>query len=204
MRVLVATRNQGKLREIREILANSQIDVISLDDVQTIGDPVEDADSFIGNALKKAHYFAKQTALPTIADDSGLCVDVLNGAPGVLSARFAGQGTTDKKNNALLLKKLNEIPDEKRGAHFECAMVCVRPDGENLIATGRVYGRILHENRGENGFGYDPLFIVPDKKLTFAQLPPDQKHAISHRGQALRSLAEKLPAFLAQDLNAVK
>ena len=199
MKVLIATNNPGKLREIREILASTEIQVISLSEIGASGEPIEDADTFEGNALIKATYFAKETGLPTIADDSGLCFAAHDGAPGVQSARFAGLEGSDKKNNSLLLEKLKDVPDENRTAHFACAMVCVRADGKTLSTSGQCEGVILRKLRGENGFGYDPLFYVPDLEMTFAQLPAEQKHAISHRGKALRAMAEKLPEFLSSD-----
>ena len=196
MKVLIATNNPGKLREIREILAATTIEPVSLREAGAAGDPVEDATTFEGNALIKARAFALQTGLATIADDSGLCVDALDGAPGVLSARFSGPDATDSKNNALLLKKLADVPEDARSAHFACAMVCAKPDGTYIAAHGTCEGRILFENLGENGFGYDPLFYVPALGQTFAEIPAEIKHAISHRGRALRKLVEMLPEFL--------
>ena len=196
MKVLVATNNTGKLQEIREILDGTGIEVISLSDVDSTGEPVEDADTFEENAIKKATFYARQTNLPTIADDSGLCVDALNGAPGIHSARFSGTDANDDKNNALLLNKMRQVPDAERTAHFACSMVCVWPDGNILTSSGRCDGVILREKKGNEGFGYDPLFFVPDLEKTFAQLEPKQKNSISHRGRALRKLAAQLPAFL--------
>jgi len=196
VKILIATNNKGKLREIREILSTSQIEAVSLSQADVSGDPIEDADTFLGNAIIKARYFAKLTGMPAIADDSGLCVDALNGAPGVKSARFAGENATDKANNALMLKKLETVDDALRTAHFECVMVCVGPDDKLISAQGKSEGVILRAPRGENGFGYDPLFLVPKLGKTFAELEPTVKHSISHRGRALKKLAARLVDFL--------
>lgn len=198
MKVLIATNNKGKLREIREILSGSGIVAVSLSEAGAFGEPVEDADTFLENALIKARYFVEKTGMPTIADDSGLCVDTLGGEPGVHSARYAGENATDSDNNALLLSRLQNVPNDERTAHFSCVMVCVRPDGEYIHAEGQSPGVILHEPKGHNGFGYDPLFFVPDKGMTFAELPSVEKHAISHRGNALGMLVNEknLAGFL--------
>jgi XTP/dITP diphosphohydrolase len=196
MKLLIATNNKGKMREIRQILAGLNMTAVSLAEAGVSGDPVEDADTFEGNAIKKAQYFANATSLPTIADDSGLCVDALDGAPGVYSARYAGPDATDADNIKLMLKNLANVPDEKRTAHFACAMVCVRADGKVLATQGRANGTILRKPRGENGFGYDPIFYVEKFDKTFAQLPAETKHSISHRGKALRKLVEGLAGFL--------
>lgn len=198
MKLLVATNNAGKLREISQILRPSGIEVVSLEQAGVRGDPVEDGATFEKNALIKAHFFAEKSDLPTVADDSGLCVNALGGAPGIFSARYSGPDATDASNNALLLEKMHDIPDQDRTAHFFCAMVCVRPDGKSLLATGKSEGLLLREPRGNNGFGYDPLFFVPEYDQTFAQLPPEKKHAISHRGRALANLVRALPGFLEQ------
>jgi XTP/dITP diphosphohydrolase len=199
MKLVVATNNQGKLREIREILAGTGIEPVSLTEAGVSGDVDEDQDTFEGNAKKKAAHFAELTGMPTIGDDSGLCVDALDGAPGVYSARFSGEGATDAKNNLLLREKLLDVPDEKRTAHFACAMACVKPGGESIVAMGASEGVILRESRGDNGFGYDPLFYVPNLDKTFAELTGAEKHSISHRGRALRALVEKLPEFLEEN-----
>lgn len=196
MKILIATNNKGKLREIRQILSSTQIEAISLKEAGIQGEPVEDAGTFNENAIIKAKYFAQITNLPAIADDSGLCVDALDGAPGVRSARYAGEQAQDKDNNALLLKNLDPFSNDERGAHFHCSMVCVKPDGKFLVAEGKAVGQILREPRGFNGFGYDPLFYVPEEGLTFAELPSERKHAISHRGQALKALVAGLSDFL--------
>lgn len=196
MKVLIATNNKGKLREILQILKGTGVEAVSLEQAGVQGEPVEDADTFSENAKVKAEYFAKKTNIPTIADDSGLCVDALDGAPGVRSARYAGENAKDADNNALMLKNLQTVPDEKREAHFHCAIVCAKPSGEILVAEGKAHGTILRKPRGQNGFGYDPLFYISEEKLTFAQLPAQRKHAISHRGRALKKLAALLPNFL--------
>ena len=197
MKILVATGNMGKLREIKQILTGTPYEAVSLKDLEITDTVEEDADSFSGNALKKASFCCQLTGLVTIADDSGLCVDALDGAPGVYSARYSGEGATDATNNALLLANIDAVPDEKRTAHFSCAMACVRPDGKQIVKEGQAQGVILRAPRGENGFGYDPLFYVPEFNQTFAELPADTKNRISHRGKALKALAEVLKDFLA-------
>lgn len=194
-RILVATNNPGKLTEIRQILQN-RFEIVSLKHENVHGEPQEDGKTFGDNAEQKARYFSKQSGLPTLADDSGLCVDALDGAPGIHSARFAGMPANDKANNAKLLELLKNVPDTQRTAHFVCVMACVLIDGRVIFSEGRCDGLILHKPRGISGFGYDPLFFVPEEQMTFAELPPDRKNAISHRGKALRGLAEKLITLL--------
>jgi XTP/dITP diphosphohydrolase len=151
---------------------------------------VEDQPDFAGNALVKARAGLAATGLPSLADDSGLCVDALNGMPGVLSARWAGPAKSDAANNALLLSQLSDVPDERRGAHFTCAVAVCHPDGRELVVEGRMDGRIIRETRGSGGFGYDVLFEADDRPgVTTAELAPADKDAISHRGKALREIA---------------
>ena len=190
--VLLASRNAKKLAEMDRILAPQVpgVRVRGLDDVAAYDEPVEDQPTFEGNALLKARAGLAATGLPTLADDSGLCVDALNGMPGVLSARWSGPPKDDARNNRLLLDQLADVPDERRGGHFTCAVAFCHPDGTELVVEGRMDGRILRETRGSGGFGYDVLFAaVEHLQLTTAELTPDDKDAISHRGRALREIA---------------
>ncbi len=195
--LLLASTNRGKLRELQQIMAGEPLTVLTLADFPGIEPPAEDTDSFMGNAVRKAEYYARRTGQWTLADDSGLEVDALGGAPGVHSARFAGQHGDDAANNRKLVAALRGVPPERRTARFRCAAVV--SDGSNVIASaeGAVCGRIIDEPRGENGFGYDPHFLLPERGVTTAELPPEEKHRISHRGQALRAIAAQLRARLA-------
>jgi XTP/dITP diphosphohydrolase len=198
-RVFLASRNAKKLEEMQRILAEhlGEVDVVGLDDVPAYDEPVEDAPTFTGNALLKARAGAQVTGLPTIADDSGLCVDALNGMPGVLSARWAGPPKSDDRNNELLLAQLWDVPDERRGAHFACAVAFCHPDGRELVVEGRMDGRVIRETRGSGGFGYDVLFVADDRPgVTTAELDRADKDAISHRGRALREIAPQLATLL--------
>lgn len=194
-RVFLASRNAGKLAEMQRILREhaADIEVVGLDDVPPYEEPVEDQPTFAGNALLKAHAGVAATGLPTLADDSGLCVDALNGMPGVLSARWSGPPKSDERNNRLLLAQLESVPDERRGAHFTCAVAFCYPIGEGGVAEhvvhGEMPGRIIHEIRGTGGFGYDVLFAADGYDVTTAELPPGEKDRISHRGKALREIA---------------
>ena len=203
-RVFLASRNPKKLEEMRRILAEAMSDhigpdleVVGLDDVPAYDEPVEDQPTFEGNALLKARAGLAATGLPSIADDSGLCVDALNGMPGVLSARWSGQPKSDERNNALLLEQLADVPDERRGAHFTCAVAFCAAGLDEVVVEGRMDGRIIHETRGSGGFGYDVVFVAhefPDH--TTAELDPPDKDAISHRGRALREIAPRIADLL--------
>jgi XTP/dITP diphosphohydrolase len=199
VRVLVASRNAKKLEEMRRILAEhmSAVEVIGLDDVTPFDEPVEDQPTFEGNALLKARAGVAATGLPTLADDSGLCVDALNGMPGVLSARWSGPPRSDGRNNELLLAQLADVPDERRTAHFACAVAVVHPDGRELVVEGRMDGHVIREVRGAGGFGYDVLFVADDRPgVTTAELSREDKDAISHRGKALREVAPLVAQLL--------
>jgi len=175
------------------------LEVTGLDDVSPYDEPVEDQPSFEGNALLKARAGLAATGLPTLADDSGLCVDALNGMPGVLSARWSGMPKSDDRNNQLLLEQLADVPDDRRTAHFTCAVAFCHPDGTELVVEGTMPGRIIREQRGDNGFGYDVVFVADETGLperTTAELPSDQKDGISHRGRALRKVAPLVAAAL--------
>jgi XTP/dITP diphosphohydrolase len=202
--ILLATSNPGKLREIRQVLGDLPVEIVSLADVPPIDEPVEDGDTFAANAGKKALHYAARSGLWALADDSGLAVDALGGEPGVHSARYAadrcdanaGRDVIDSANNQRLLEELADVPDEQRTARFVCHLVLAEPAGVLLETSGVVEGRIGHEPQGDNGFGYDPLFVLPDRGCTTAQLSPDEKNAISHRGTATRQFKAMLADLL--------
>ncbi len=193
--LVVATKNPGKLREIREILG-SEVRLLSPADFPDVGDIVEDGRTFEANAIKKALAVAYHTGHVSLADDSGLEVDALDGAPGVYSARFAGEKATDEQNNRKLLRLLEDTPDEQRTARFRCVIAVGKPDGTVQTAQGTAEGRILHGPRGTGGFGYDPLFLVSGERRTFAELQAEEKNRLSHRGKALQSAFPMLSRFL--------
>ncbi|WP_017606415.1 RdgB/HAM1 family non-canonical purine NTP pyrophosphatase [Nocardiopsis alkaliphila] len=200
MKLVLATRNAKKVPEMRAILADAGVraEVLALDSFPDIPEVPETEATFVGNARLKARAIAEHTGLPAIADDSGLAVDELRGMPGVLSARWAGRfgaGDQDRANLDLLLDQLFDTPVERRGARFVCAAVLVMPDGTERVAEGVLRGHLLKERRGENGFGYDPVFVpdVPQGETrTTAQMSAQEKNAISHRGIAFRALAREL------------
>jgi XTP/dITP diphosphohydrolase len=188
-RVVLATRNSHKVGELQEILGTLGLDVELLALPAKAPDVVEDGLTFAENALKKARAAAAATAMPAIADDSGLCVDAMNGMPGVFSARWAGAERSDAANLRLVLAQVADVPDEHRGAAFVCAAALVLPTGEERVVEGRVDGRLVREPRGTGGFGYDPAFVPAGHERTTAEMPPEEKNAISHRGNAFRALA---------------
>ena len=191
-KIVMASGNAGKLREIERILADFDVEVVPQSEFG-VSDAEETGTTFVENALIKARHAVHAPGLPAIADDSGLVVDALNGEPGVYSARYAGPGATDSQNNEKLLSALDGLPDEQRGAAFHCVVCFVRPDNsEPVIAEGEWRGRILNERRGDGGFGYDPLFFVPEAGCSSAELAAAEKNRCSHRGKALRELARKL------------
>jgi XTP/dITP diphosphohydrolase len=193
MQIVIATTNKGKLAEIRELLKGIDVTVKSLADFPGCPDVVEDKETFRENALKKARAVAAYTGLPALADDSGLEVDALGGAPGVYSARYSGKGADDLKNNRKLLRELKDVPDAGRGAQFVCVLAFAGPKGSGIrekVLRGVVRGRIAREMRGQRGFGYDPLFYYTNKRMTFAEMGPDEKNRVSHRGRALRKFVE--------------
>ncbi len=194
--LVIATRNPGKLREIRALLRDAPFNVLGLDAFPESPEVVEDADTFAGNAEKKALTIAEHTGCLTLADDSGLAVNALNGAPGVLSARFAGEKATDADNNIKLLEDLSAVVAADRQAAFHCALVLVDPDGDIAHFSGILKGVILDHRQGDGGFGYDPLFMVREYGLTLAQLPIETKNRISHRGKALHALLASLQASI--------
>ena len=194
MRFVLATHNPGKLREMGEILKDFGIEVVSPRDLGLTVDVEETGTTFAENAMLKAKAICKEANLPAIADDSGLCVDALNGAPGVYSARYGGEGLDDKGRYMLLLSSLRGAPT--RAAHFACAVACAFPNGDTLTAEGRCDGSIAYAPLGEGGFGYDPVFLLPGTGKTFGQLTQEEKSAVSHRGRALREFSEKLETYL--------
>ena len=194
-RLLIATRSEHKLRELRELLSLARAELVSLDELGVDGDPVEDGETFEANAEIKARFGVAATGLPTLADDSGIEVDALDGKPGVRTRRYAGEGATDADNNAKLLAALAGLPPDRRGARYVCALVLAVP-GEPLVGVrGECHGRIATEPRGTGGFGYDPIF-EPEQEApggrTFGQWTAEEKHRISHRGRAARSIAPML------------
>lgn len=205
-RIVIATRNPGKLREIQEVLAGLEAELVSLaqlDPAGRIAEPEETGQTFADNARAKAEYYARATGLWALADDSGLQVDALGGAPGVQSARFAGvpkPGATrqqiDQANNARLLEELAGVPERRRAARFRCHLALHDGRRVRLEADGVIEGRIISDPRGANGFGYDPLFYVDELGCTTAELPSERKNQVSHRGQALRQFASRLKELL--------
>jgi XTP/dITP diphosphohydrolase len=196
--VVLATRNTGKIAELSQMLEGFQLEVKGLDDFPEIGEIEETGVTFEENARIKAKTVAEATGLVAVADDSGLEVDALDGAPGVYSARYSGEDATDEKNNAKLLDALSGVPTERRSARFRCVMLAYAPGGEELAASGAWEGHIGEGPRGTNGFGYDPLFVDADSGKHSAELSSQQKNARSHRGKALRQLLADWPAFWAK------
>lgn len=198
MRLVLATRNEGKVKEIREALSGLEVDLLTLLDFPEVPEVHEDGATFSENAKKKALTVAKFTGLPALADDSGLEVDALGGMPGVRSARFAGEGADDDANNRKLLELLKGLPPERRTARFRCVLALAFPDGEVYTVEGTCEGLIAEEPAGDGGFGYDPLFLIPEEGRTFAQMTREEKNSLSHRGRALRKLREVLSRILTE------
>ncbi|MBT8438325.1 MAG: XTP/dITP diphosphatase [Gammaproteobacteria bacterium] len=192
-KIVLASNNAGKIQEINRLLAQQDFEVVP-QKAFTSEEAVEDGLSFVENAIKKARFAAKLSGLPAIADDSGIEVDALNGEPGIYSARYAGNGATDQDNVEKLLDALDSIPDEQRSARFQCLMVYVRHENDPVpvICQGSWEGKILRSPQGENGFGYDPVFFVPEENCSAAELSAEKKNSLSHRGKALKQLVEKL------------
>ena len=197
--VFLASRNAKKLGELERILAEVApgVTVVGLDDVDAYPEPIEDEATFVGNALLKARAGFAATGLVSLADDSGICVDALNGMPGVLSARWSGKPKSDERNNRLLLEQLEDVPDDRRGAHF-VSVVAVCHAGGEFVVTGEMHGHVIRELRGTDGFGYDVLFVPDDTDddRTSAELSKAEKDSISHRGKALREVASRLLEIL--------
>ncbi len=197
-RLVIATRNHHKVAELGRILADAGLaaELLGTDAFADLPDVAETETTFSGNAALKAIAVARHTRLPAVADDSGLCVDVLGAMPGIFSARWSGRHGDDAANLALLLGQIGDVPDAKRGAHFTCAAALALPDGSVTSVEGRLRGRIVGEPRGTNGFGYDPVFVPDGETRTTAELAPEEKDAISHRGRALRALVPYLAEAL--------
>lgn len=200
-KIIFATGNQNKMREIREIMGNLPVEILSMKEAGIGADITEDGTTFEENAAIKAKAVAE--LLPeqdrdtiVLADDSGLEIDALNGEPGIYSARYMGEDTSYYIKNAELIHRLEGVPEKKRTARFVCAVAAVLPDRTCLTVRGTIEGRIGYEERGSNGFGYDPIFMLPDRGCTTAELPPEEKNRISHRGKALRLMEEKLREIL--------
>ncbi|WP_432124977.1 RdgB/HAM1 family non-canonical purine NTP pyrophosphatase [Streptomyces sp. C10-9-1] len=197
-RLILATRNTGKITELKAILADAGLthDLVGVDAFPDIPDVKETGVTFAENALLKAHALARATGLPAVADDSGLCVDVLGGAPGIFSARWAGRHGDDRANLDLLLAQLLDIDTPHRGAHFACAAALALPDGTQRVAEGRLIGTLRRSPHGTNGFGYDPVLQPEGEDRTCAELSPEEKNAISHRGKAFRALVPAVRELL--------
>ena len=198
-KLLLATRNKGKIEEFRRILediAAGQIELVGLDQFPNLHDVDETGSTFEENALLKAREMCEASGIPAIADDSGLCVDYLNGDPGIFSARWAGSHGDDRANTAKVLASLADVPDEKRGAHFICVAALALPDGRTHVEEGKFEGWILREPIGDQGFGYDPIFRPDGYAISSAQMSAEEKDAISHRGKSLRAIAPHVSTLL--------
>ena len=191
-RLIFATGNEGKMREIRQILADSGYEILSMKEAGVDLDIVEDGTTFEENALIKAKAVMEATGELTLADDSGLEIDAFGGEPGVYSSRYLGEDTPYTEKNQVILDRMKDVPEEKRGARFVCVIAAVFPDGQTRTTRGTMEGIIGYESNGENGFGYDPIFYLPELKKYSAQLSSDEKNQLSHRGQALRKMKEVL------------
>ena len=190
--MIFATGNENKMKEIREILGALPLEILSMKEAGVSADIVEDGKTFEENAQIKARAICKLAGEMVLADDSGLEIDYLNKEPGIYSARYMGEDTSYHIKNKSLIDRLEGVPDEKRTARFVCAIAAVFPDGKELVVRGTVEGIIGYEEKGENGFGYDPIFYLPERGCTTAELPPEEKNSISHRGNALRLMKELL------------
>lgn len=196
MKIIFATGNKAKLREVREIVADLGIEVVSMKDAGIDVEIIEDGKTFVENALIKARTVCATCGEVTMSDDSGLVIDALNGEPGILSARYMGEDTSYHVKNMNLVGRLEGVPEKDRTARFVCAIACVFPDGRELTCQETFEGIIGYEEKGANGFGYDPIFYVPEKGCYSAELAPEEKNAISHRGKALRAMRRKLEEVL--------
>ena len=191
-KIIFATSNEGKMREVRAILEDTGMEILSMKEAGISVNIVEDGKTFEENAIIKAKSISRETDAIVLADDSGLEIDYLNKEPGIYSARYMGEDTSYDVKNRNLIERLNGVPDEERTARFVCAIAAALPDGRVLTTQGTIEGRIGYEIQGENGFGYDPIFYVPEYGCTTAQLSNEQKNAISHRGKALRAMKAEL------------
>ena len=196
MKIIFATGNKAKLREVREIVADLGIEVVSMKDAGIDVEIIEDGKTFAENALIKARTVCAACGEVTMSDDSGLVIDALNDEPGILSARYMGEDTSYHVKNMNLVGRLEGVPEKDRTARFVCAIACVFPDGRELTCQETFEGIIGYEEKGENGFGYDPIFYLPEKGCYSAELAPEEKNAVSHRGKALRAMRRKLEEVL--------
>lgn len=194
-RIIFATGNEHKMIEIRSIIGNLGYEILSMKEAGIDVDIVEDGNTFEENAMIKAKALMELTGDIVLADDSGLVIDYLNGEPGIYSARYLGEDTSYDVKNSIILERLEGVPDDKRTARFVCAIAAAFPNGQTYVKCGTIEGIIGHEIKGENGFGYDPIFFLPERGCTTAQLTDDEKNAISHRGKALRLMAEVIKEY---------
>ncbi len=202
MKFIIATNNPKKLIELERILKPLGIEAVTAKQEGIILDDVEEnGTTFTENSFLKADAACRKTGLPAIADDSGICIDALNGAPGIYSARFAGESSTDEEKNALILEKLRDVEREKRGAHYVSAITCVFPNGDKIQVEGKCFGEIALEPSGNGGFGYDPIFLYEGR--SFGDFTPEEKDKVSHRGNSLRMLQSELTKYLEEN-NAYK
>ena len=200
-KLVIATRNAGKITELRRILdslSDGAIELVGVDQFPDLVDVQETGSTFKENSLLKATYTAAMTGLPSIADDSGICIDALGGAPGIFSARWAGVHGNDKANVEKVLDELKDVPDYKRGAHFICVAALAMPDGREMVEEGLFHGRILRAPIGDQGFGYDPIFSPLGMSISSAQMSADEKDLVSHRGKSLRALAPHVMEMLGE------
>lgn len=198
MKFIIATNNPQKLIELERILSPLGINAVSPKDERIcLEDVEENGSTFMENSFIKADAACKKTGLPAIADDSGICVDALNGEPGIYSARFAGENATDIDKNNLILKRLENTPESDRGAHYTCAVTCVFPNGDKIQVEGKCFGRIAYEPDGDGGFGYDPIFLY--NGVSFGKVSADEKDKVSHRGNALRMFKAELVKYLEEN-----
>ncbi len=198
-RIIFATGNMGKMKEIKMILEDLNIPVVSMKEAGITAEIVEDGKSFEENAIIKAKAISSLTGEVALADDSGLEIDYLNGEPGIYSARYMGEDTSYHIKNANLIKRLEGVPDEERTARFVCVMAAAFPDGRIITTRGTIEGRIGYEERGKNGFGYDPIFYLPEYQCTTSELELEKKNELSHRGKALRQMKERLKEWLKEE-----
>lgn len=194
-RIIFATGNEHKMIEIRSIIGNLGYEILSMKEAGIDVDIVEDGSTFEENAMIKAKALMELTGDIVLADDSGLVIDYLNGEPGIYSSRYLGEDTSYDVKNSIILERLEGVPDDKRTARFVCAIAAAFPNGQTEVKCGTIEGIIGHEIKGENGFGYDPIFFLPERGCTTAQLTDDEKNAISHRGKALRLMAEVIKEY---------
>lgn len=195
-KIIFATTNENKMKEIREILADYPVEIVSMGEAGIKADIEENGKTFEENAVIKAEAIEKLTGAVVLADDSGLEIDYLHGEPGIYSARYMGEDTSYHIKNANLIKRLEGVPDEERTARFVCAVAAAFPDAETVTVRGTIEGRIGYKEEGSNGFGYDPIFYLPERGCTTAALPPDEKNAISHRGRALQLIKPVIGSYL--------